>query len=247
MNGFEKFGIARLSPSALNLWNANPGLYALRYLGKFFDEAGPAAWRGNAVEKGLNSWLILKEPDTALAVALAAFEEEARGLADSDTESEHALIAPMLEVAIAHCANLPSPYFGAQTRVEHNVAGLAVPIVGYIDFVFEDGSIVDLKTTKRCPSEPKPDHVRQVALYMAAKGCDGSLLYVTDKRAAQYPITEEMASVAIKAIERDALALQRFLDAMPDVRTAIGALPMNDSDFRWSDAATKHLESMVAA
>jgi len=153
MNGFERFGIQRLSPSALNLWNANPGLYALRYLGKFFDDAGPAAWRGSAVEKGLNSWMIRKEADTALAVALAAFEEDAQGLADPETEAEHALIAPMLEVAIAHCVNLPSPYFGAQTRVEHNVAGLSIPIVGYIDFVFEDGSIVDLKTTKRCPSE----------------------------------------------------------------------------------------------
>lgn len=247
MNGFERFGIQRLSPSALNLWNANPGLYALRYLGKFFDDAGPAAWRGNAVEKGLNSWMIRKEPDTALAVALAAFEEDAQGLADPETEAEHALIAPMLEVAIAHCTNLPSPYFGAQTRVEHNVPDLDVPIIGFIDFVFEDGSILDLKTTKRCPSEPKPDHVRQVALYMAAKDCAGSLLYVTDKRAAQYPITEEMKALAIKGIERDAMALQRFLNAMPDAVTAISALPVNDSDFRWSEAATKHLESMVAA
>ena len=88
---------------------------------------------------------------------------------------------------------------------------------------------------------------RQVSLYMAAKDCAGSLLYVTDKRAAQYPITDEMKAAAIKSIERDAMALQRFLNAMPDAVTAISALPVNDSDFRWSEAATKHLESMVAA
>jgi hypothetical protein len=245
MNGFERFDIRRLSPSSLNLWKEAPGLWTLRYLGKFFDDAGPAAWRGNAVEKGLNSWLMRKEADTALAVALAEFEENAQGLADKETETEHSLIAPMLELAIKEAERFP-PYFGAQTRVEYNISGLAVPVIGFIDFVFEDGSILDLKTTKRCPSEPKPDHVRQVALYMAGRNCAGSLLYVTDKRAAHYPISEGQKEVAIASLTRDALALQRFLDAMPDAQTAIGALPMNDTDFRWSEAATKHLESMVA-
>lgn len=245
MNGFQRFGIERLSPSALNLWNANPGLYALRYLGKFFDDAGPAAWRGNAVERGLNSWLIRKEADTALAAALASFEADAQGLADEETEAEHALIAPMLEIAIREAERFP-PYFGAQTRAEYSIDGLSVPIVGYIDFVFDDGSILDLKTTKRCPSDPKPDHVRQVALYMAAKNCAGSLLYVTDKRAATYPISEEQKDAALASIARDALALQRFLDAMPDAKTAIGSLPMNNDDFRWSAAASAKLQEIAA-
>jgi len=245
MNGFQKFGIERLSPSSLNLWNANPGLWTLRYLGKFFDDAGPAAWRGFAVEDGLHSWFLRREADTALAVALASFEDKAQGLADTETEAEHALIAPMLEIAIKQAEALP-PYLSSQARVEHNIIGLSVPVIGYIDFTFEDGSIIDLKTTKRCPSEPRPDHVRQVALYMAAKDCAGSLLYVTDKRAALYPISEEQKQSALANIARDALSLQRFLDNQPDAVTAIGSLPMNDSDFRWSEAATKHLESMVA-
>ena len=167
-------------------------------------------------------------------------------MADSDTEAEHALIAPMLEVAIKHGEVLP-PYFGAQTRVEYNIPGLSVPIIGYIDFVFEDGSIIDLKTTKRCPSEPKPEHIRQVALYMAAKECAGSLFYVTDKKAALYPITEEQKDAALKSIKRDALALQSFLNSQPDAVSAIRSLPMNDDDFRWSEAATTHYETMVAA
>lgn len=247
MNGFQRFGIERLSPSSLNTWRNAPGLWALRYLGKFFDNAGPAAWRGTAVEKGLHSWLMRKDPEVALAVALAQFEEEAQGLADDETEKEHALIAPMLEIAIQQCGSLQSPYFGAQTRVEYNFSGVDVPVIGYIDFVLEDGSIFDLKTTKACPSEPKPDHARQVALYMAGNNCPGSLLYVTAKRAALYPLSDELRDASLESLRRDALSLQAFLNGQTDAKSAIRSLPMNDDDFRWSDVATKHLESMVAA
>lgn len=246
MNGFHKFGIERLSPSSLNLWKANPGLWSLRYLGKFFDSAGPAAWRGNAVEKGLHSWFIKKDVETALAVALEAFEKEAQGLADDETETEHALIAPMLDVAIQKASTLPSPYFGAQTRVEYSFQDVDVPVVGFIDFVLEDGSIFDLKTTKACPSAPKPDHARQVALYMAAKDCDGGLMYVTAKRSELYAIDDQLRDASLESMRRDALSLQRFLESHSDPRSAIRSLPMNDDDFRWSAAATEKLREIAA-
>jgi hypothetical protein len=246
MNAFQKFGIERLSPSSLNLWNAAPGLWSLRYLGKFFDEAGPAAWRGRAVEIGLQSWFIRKDGDEAYAQALQAFEKDAQGLADDETEEELALVAPMLDIAIQSAASLPSPYFGAQTKVEYSFDGVDVPVIGYIDFVLEDGSIFDLKTTKRCPSEPKADHTRQVALYMAAKNCAGSLLYVTDKRSAHYPIEPEAAKAAMESMRRDALALQAFLASQSDARSAIRCLPMNEDDFRWSIAASEKLKELAA-
>lgn len=246
MNAFHKFGIERLSPSSLNLWKANPGLWSLRYLGKFYDNAGPAAWRGNAVEKGLHSWLMRKAPEVALATALEVFEKEAQGLADDDTEAEHALIAPMLDVAIQKAATLQSPYFGAQTRVEYSFQDVDVPVVGFIDFVFEDGSIIDLKTTKACPSAPKPDHARQVALYMAAKDCGGGLMYVTAKRGEVYPIDEHLRDASLESMRRDALSLQRFLESHTDPRSAIRSLPMNDDDFRWSEAATEKLREIAA-
>src|SRR3990167_6235226 len=89
MNPFERFGMRHLSPSSLNLWTAAPGLWALRYLAGVKDDGNAAMWRGRANEKGL--WALLLRPDkkSALDAALAAFEDDAAGLADEDTEDEH--------------------------------------------------------------------------------------------------------------------------------------------------------------
>jgi pyrimidine deaminase RibD-like protein len=246
MNPFHKFGIERLSPSSLNTWRAAPGLWALRYLGKFYDNAGPGAWRGTAVEKGLHSWFIKKDGEEALMRAMDAFEAEAQGLADDQTEAERNNIAPMLDMAIKAIEHLPAPYFGAQARVEHVFQDVDVPVVGYIDFILEDGSIFDLKTTKACPSEPKADHARQVALYMAGRDAAGSLLYVTAKKSAHYPISEELCAASLESMRRDALSLQAFLSGQTDPKAAIRSLPMNDDDFRWSIAASEKLKELAA-
>jgi hypothetical protein len=44
-----------------------------------------------------------------------------------------------------------------------------VPLVGYLDFAFTADIDIDLKTTRACPSWPRGNHVRQVALYRAAR------------------------------------------------------------------------------
>lgn len=246
MSAFDRFGISKLSPTSLNLWRSSPGLWALRYLGKFFDQAGPGAWRGTAVEKGLQSWFIKQNGDEAYARALEAFEKEAQGLADDETDTERNNIAPMLDMAIKATGHLPAPYFGAQARVEYVFQDVDVPVIGFIDFILEDGSIFDLKTTKACPSEPKADHARQVALYMAGRNCPGSLLYVTAKKSAHYPISEELKESALESMRRDALSLQAFLNGQKDPISAIRSLPMNDDDFRWSEAATAKLQEIAA-
>ena len=245
MNPFDKFGIKYLSPSSLNTWRECPGLWALKYLGKFRDDAGPAAWRGNAVEKGLLTWFLKKDRDAALEQSLSVFDGEALGEIRDDIQAERTIIEPMLDMAIKESERIPAKLLGSQTRVELSVPGLSVAIIGYADFLFEDGGIVDLKTTKRLPSSPKPDHARQVALYSTARNAPASLLYVTDKRAATYPIGDNEREHLIAEMSRDAMSLQSFLNAQPDAATAIRCLPMQSDSFRWSQAATAKLQEYV--
>lgn len=244
MSPFQRFDLKHLSPSSLNLWTSNPGLWALRYLGGFRDDAGPAAWRGRAVEKGLEAYFIRPDAEQARLSALLEFDNQAMGLCDDDTDADRNMIEPMLEVAIAHCVMQPIPVLTTQAKVELWFDDVSVPVIGYVDFIREDGSHFDLKTTQRCPSAPRPDHARQVAMYIEARRAPGSLLYVTSKRAESYPISDNERAMHVAQLRRAALSLQRYLDRCETKREAILSLPMNSDDFKWNELASNFLSEM---
>jgi len=242
MNAFARHGIRHLSPSSLNLWREQPGLWTLRYLNGFREDAGAAAWRGSAVEAGLEHFLRKRDLEAAELHAVASFEANAQGLADDETDAERQLLVPMLRRAVDAFCEAPD-LIATQLKVELFLDGVPVPVIGYADFVLEDGSIIDLKTTKQCPSAPKPDHARQVALYSEARQAPASLLYVTAKRSERYPVEDTAPHIA--AMRRDALALQWFLERHEDGQSALRSLPCNTDHFFWSDNAIRRLIEIV--
>ena len=239
MTPFEKHNIQHLSASSLGLFRAQPALWCLKYLSRYRDDAGPAAWRGSAVEAGLAHHLYKQDKPSAIEAANSRFEVEAMGDASDDVDAERQNIAPMLDQAIATFGPLGQPV-AKQLRTEARFDGLTVPVIGYLDFLF-DGLIVDLKTTKACPSEIKPDHARQVALYLHSRGFKekGRVAYVTAKRGAIYDVVEPER--AVDAIRRDAIALQNFLARVDDCRDALSILAPDTDHFMWSDTARQAL------
>ena len=239
-SAFKRHGIERLSPSSLNLWVDQPGLWALRYLANVRDESGPAATRGIAVEAGLHQ--CLRGQKGALEAALATFDQNIQGEISDAIDAERSLIAGMVE----QCEKWtpPGELVATQLKVEHWFEGVSVPLIGYLDFVFDNGAIVDLKTTKACPSKPKADHSRQVALYRAARNNKGALLYVTEKRHAFYELDDAAAEVSLAELHAAAISLERFLSRFDDAEDAIRCLPMNRDSFRWSTQATQKLTDL---
>jgi len=248
VNAFAKHGIKHLSPSSLNLWSSAPGIWTLRYLAKVQDEGAPAMWRGTAVERGLEIVLRGGPVEEAQAFALKAFEDAALGQITDDLDRERAMIPGMVaRAADWHADMLGSksiePLAATQLRVETWLSGVSIPVIGYVDFTFMDGADVDLKTTKACPSKPKPDHLRQIALYRYARSRPGALLYVTDKRHAFYAPSDHDLDEAIYELTDSARSLERFLSLVPDAETAIRCMPMDTSHYAFSPAyKTKLLE-----
>jgi hypothetical protein len=235
---FKRHGIEHLSPSALNTWRASPGIWALRYLGKIRDDGNAAMWRGSAVENGLAAIFRGTKLEEATDIAHQAFDLNAQGEIAEDISAERELIAPMLKQCLLWMP--PSPLNAAQLKVEHWVEGLPIPIVGYLDFAFE-GIDVDLKTTKACPSTPRSDHIRQVALYRAARNRRGGVLYVTGKRSQYFEIDNQLMDNALYELKADALSLMSFLARFDTAREVIQSLPMDRSHFMFPTQPINYL------
>lgn len=226
-NSFERFGIDHLSASSLNLWKGAPGLWCLRYIARVRDDGNPAMWRGSAVENGLAALLRGTDLTAATEIAHQAFALNSQTYAE-DASEEGDLIAPMLE----QCARWvkPSALNATQLKIEHFFDPIPIPVIGYIDFCF-DGIDIDLKTTKALPSAPRPDHVRQVSIYRAARGRTGGILYITPKKHAYYDVTDDMMNEALEELAADALSLNNYLARCDSKDDALKSLPVDWSHY----------------
>jgi hypothetical protein len=204
-------------------------VWALRYLAKVRDDGSAPMWRGSAVEAGLATLLRGARLDKSTEAALQAFDLNSQGELTEELEAERDLITPMLEQCVLW--KPPANLSATQLKVEYWFESVPVPVVGYLDLAFENGTDVDLKTTKACPSAPRPDHVRQVSLYRASRGRKGGLLYVTGKRHAYFDIDDDMMARGLSDLECDAISLMHFLSRSPDRWSAIRSLPMDTDHF----------------
>lgn len=226
----------RLSPSQLVLFKNNPCLWLLKYHFGARDDVGPAAWRGSAVEAGLNAALgtDVRLVDRCLPHAVGRFELDAQGLADDDVAKQRDLIEPMLSQAIMACGTLPAKPM-QQVRVDHHLDGVSVPLLCFVDYDYPE-FLFDLKTTERIPGEPRDDHVLQCAIYSAARKKPARLLYVSGKKSQWYELSEEQIAEGLADARRAAQAIQALCEIFDLPTQAARTMVPNFSDFRWSDA-----------
>lgn len=248
MNPFERHGIKHLSPSSLRLYREEPAAWVVRYLMGVKDEAGPGAWRGSAVEAGLDRILFGGALGVARAAMIERFEKDAAGVADDRAEKERADLAAYLDQAAAALKDRPTP-LTKQSKISIDLPGIEVPLIGFCDYVWEAEGL-DLKTTQRLPSSPQPAHVEQMAVYMEATGKPFSLLYVTPKKSALYPVTPEMARDAMVRVRRGAAAVRALLEKTQGAYDALSIFSPDMSSYQWSPemilAANKFYEGARA-
>jgi hypothetical protein len=188
----EQFGIKSFSPSQLIKWAEDKGMWYAKHVAKVKDDAGPAAWRGDAIEAGFYSALMGRPDDEALQKAMDAFDLRLMDWATShegeihDEEAdERAKIEPALKRAIAGAKELALP---VPTLYQHGVECFPHPrisakVFGKLDFAFNGTPpyALDLKTTGQMPSaEPKQDHAMAASLYAFARRDEiAKILYVS--------------------------------------------------------------------
>jgi len=229
---FERHGIKHLSPSSLRLYRDQPAAWVCKYLFNVKDDAGPAAWRGLAVEAGLDALLFSNAGTDIVRVAMTAFENRAQGLADDKAMAERLAIPEFLKQANQALAGVSTPIH-RQKKIELKLPGIEVPLIGYTDYLWSDRG-VDLKTTMRLPSQPTPSHVEQMSVYMKAEGVPFSLVYVTPKKYAVYPVSQEMAEQAFQRVAQGAAAIRHMLSVSETPYDAAALFVPDMQSFYWS-------------
>lgn len=191
-------------------------MYVLeRVLGKK-QAVGAVAHRGTSVEAGVAVGLAdpAAEPKACVETALAKYDTLTALSGDPRKDDVRKGIPAMVELALDELR----PY-GIPTRVQDYIEwrpeGLHCPIVGYLDFAWDQhGILTDLKTTEACPSQIRTAHARQVALYASSDNMAARVTYVTPKKRATYEAENLRDHRA--ALHRIALACERFLALSDD-------------------------------
>ena len=131
---------------------------------------------------------------------------------------------------------------GYQEKVEVQLDDLPIPIIGYIDFLF-DNTIVDLKTTARIPSKPTESQKRQMALYsMAYPDKKVDLFFASSKDSKKFSLRS--LSAYKKQIKTVAFTIQRFLSLSEDKHTLAQYEFPNTDSWMWSDKMKKEAEKI---
>lgn len=249
MNPFERHGIDHLSPSSLNLWAAEPALWVMeRLLGRRSPMSAIAA-RGRAAEQGIHAGLI--EPDRDLAACIEvgerAFDRDMALVPDPRRESERKNLAGYIEYGLMELRGYGVPT-GAQERVEIQLNDVAVPVIGYLDWRFDQhGLVVDLKTAAQHPAAIGDSHGRQGAVYARAHDNYGMrFAYVKpspgkkDGRAvAVYEMSGDDVRRHLEALRQIAIRLGRFLAISSDGEELAGLMVPNYDAFYWNNATTR--------
>ncbi len=248
-NSFERHGIEHLSASSLNVWAAQPALWIMERLLGRRQPAGIAAARGKAVEHGVH--LGLTNPrlsiDECFEAAEREFIRQTVLSADPRREEERKKLAGWVTGALAELRQYGTPD-AYQEKIEIRLDGVAVPVIGYVDWLFSNhGLIVDLKTTERFPSQIGNSHGRQGAVYASAHGNFGMRFAYAkpaagkaDKRQVTvYEMSGDDVRQHLAALRAIALSLGRFLSVSSDPHELAALIVPDFDSFWWSEPAAR--------
>lgn len=231
----------RHSPSSLNTFAASPALFVLEKLLGVRQPGNAPMSRGTAVEDGVTHGLM--NPSAPLSechsVALKKYDTITALMADTRREEYRKTIPEMVDSALAELRPYGIPSI-CQQFVEWKPEGLRFPIVGYLDYHWEEHNItIDLKTTEKLPSAIKVPHARQVSLYVTSNNADARIAYITPKKHTVYRV--ENIDEHRKALHQMALRCEAFL-ALSDDPEFFKSITLPDLEsFYWSGPPARQL------
>jgi len=219
MNGWERHNIERVSSSGIKAARENPVKYLARYMFNFNERMPAPVDRGTAIEKGVDAALYNNVSlDEAINTAHTVYDQLTKWKLSELTLKERDRIAASVKLAVNALKQFGKPSRPPKDQHQHAIRIMCktalwnLPIIGYLDYKFDDTqTVIDLKTVGRIPTKMPADHQQQRAIYSAAtKGYDVKFLYVSG---ASTVLLEDGDVPAIMAdIKTFLIRFERFLN-----------------------------------
>ena len=171
MKVLKQLGIQHISVSHVQAWQASQAAWAARYLYEMDQPVSDAMIVGKVVEEVLLDMIIEQHEYMEDSIK---WENATSGMADKDI-AKAAHMIKYGHIALLNYLNDNETFIVPQSlqfKVAKHVCPYSeyLPCIGYIDAMTIDGTIIEIKTTSRAPTnnDPKPAHMQQLAFYVSS-------------------------------------------------------------------------------
>ena len=244
-NPFNNHNLFWLSHSSISTWIQSPSKFIAEKLFNIKGESSASMHRGTAVEHGLAK----KYTDGILDIF--EIENKFTELCNFDgidwenekRQKEHKELKSYAQILERNFKY--ETLLGYQEKIEVQFDELPIPIIGYIDFIF-DGVIVDLKTSARLPSKASESNKRQLAIYkMAYPTHETEVFYATPQKCNAFKL--ENLEIYQKQIKEVALGMMKFLSISNDKQELASMVLPDADDWKWSENTINEVKQKVQA
>ena len=239
---FLNHNVEHLSASSINLFIADPCLFLLK-VGGFKSEAGPAAWRGTAVDSiafaaaGENAPKIELLTDSALDAFDGQVIRSGGAASVEKMTKERDDIPTYVAQARQFYQSLGETPESEQGKIEIYIGDIEVPFIGYYDLLYKN-AVRDCKTVGRMVSALTAAHARQGAIYAEAMGVPAHIDYIGKRGTATFEVKNH--GIYIDQVYRAAKAIEIALSRSSDIAACCEAFYPNTDHWMW-DQESIHL------
>lgn len=237
-NVFERHGVMHLSASTINGWITQPALTLLKIAGISDGEAGPAAWRGQGVDRAAAKAALepnVKEADL-FELADKVFDDNLSSAINDHSadriEKERKALRSYVSNAAGFYRGLGETPEAEQGKVQIKIDGIAVPWIGYYDLLYAD-KVRDTKTVGRMTSTVSAGHCRQAAIYAHATKREPWIDYVGTKEVRAFRVNDVNAWLG--QLHHAAKSLERVLSFSDDIFECCRCVYPDTDHWMWSE------------
>lgn len=173
------------SPSTINLFVRDKAKFIMKLANIDSFEGNSATIRGEAVEFALARKLAFdtnyKDTLNNVVNHFHSSHFGSRIPKDEKYEKEKSSLKGYLDQILPTYNMIEDEFIGTQTKISLELKDVSVPLLGYVDFEFNN-HIRDLKTTKSIPSNVPHSIKRQLAIYSKATGKEAWVDFVSPKK-----------------------------------------------------------------